>query len=206
MTWRPALWLVAAAVVAVDQLTKIWALAALEPGERHQVLGDFLSFQLVFNSGAAFSLGNDKTWVMTIIAVLVTVGVVYFARRAQSRLAVVLFGVGLGGAIGNLIDRLFRQPSFGEGHVVDMINYNGWFVGNVADIAIVGVAAVLLIMSFRGTHILAPVPVDAWAEAGETDGATNENHDATGETPANAADETRASGLQNSVERDEPRD
>lgn len=191
MTWRPAFWLVAIAVAALDQLTKVWALAALEPGERHQILGDLLSFQLVFNSGAAFSLGNDKTWVMTIVAVLVTVGVVYFARRAQSRLAVVLFGIGLGGAIGNLIDRLFRQPSFGQGHVVDMINYNGWFVGNVADIAIVGVAAVLLIMSFRGHSLLAPKPVDAWAE---TDVITN--------TP----DATRASAPNQPAETDEPRE
>ena len=195
MTWRPALWLVAIAVVGVDQLTKIWALAALEEGERHQVLGDFLSFQLVFNSGAAFSLGDDKTWVMTIIAVLVTVGVVYFARRAQSRLAVVLFGVGLGGAIGNLIDRLFRQPSFGEGHVVDMINYNGWFVGNVADIAIVGVAAMLLILSFRGKSLLAPVPVDQWATEDEpTDQATD------------APDATDASAVESPASADEPRD
>src|SRR5690606_13771700 len=150
-------------VVLVDQLTKVWALAVLEPGVRHQILGDLLSFQLVFNSGAAFSLGNDNTWVMTVIAVAVTVGIIYFARRAHSRMAVTLFGIGLGGAVGNLIDRIFRQPSFGEGHVVDMINYNGWFVGNVADIAIVGVAAVVLVMSFRGQPLLAPAPVDSWA-------------------------------------------
>lgn len=186
MTWRPALWLVAIAVIAVDQLTKVWALAALEPGQRHQILGDFLSFQLVFNSGAAFSLGDDTTWVMTIVAVVVTVGVVYFARRAQSRLAVALFGIGLGGAVGNLIDRIFREPSFGQGHVVDMINYNGWFVGNVADIAIVGVAAVVLVMSFRGQALLAPKPVDDWA----------------GETP----EVSGASAAQNAASEDEPRD
>lgn len=194
MTWRPALWLVAAAVVVLDQLTKVWALAVLEPGERHQILGDLLSFQLVFNSGAAFSLGNDKTWVMTIVAVAVTVGIVYFARRAHSRLAVVLFGIGLGGAVGNLIDRIFRQPSFGQGHVVDMINYNGWFVGNVADIAIVGVAAVVLVMSFRGQPLLAPKPVDAWAAEATTD--------SSGAEP----EVTGASAVKNAPSADEPRD
>ena len=188
MTWRPALWLVAIAVIAVDQLTKVWALAALEPGERHQVLGDLLSFQLVFNSGAAFSLGNDNTWVMTLIAVVVTVGIVYFARRAHSTLAVTLFGIGLGGAVGNLIDRIFREPSFGQGHVVDMINYNGWFVGNVADIAIVGVAAVVLVMSFRGQPLLAPKPVDAWAGAAENETPVAQKVDETPEaTGASAA-------------------
>lgn len=199
MTWRPALWLVAAAVIALDQATKIWALEALEPGERHQLLGDFLSLTLVFNSGAAFSLGNDTTWIMTVVAVVVTVGIVYFARRAQSGLAVALFGIGLGGAIGNLIDRLFRQPSFGEGHVVDMINYNGWFVGNVADIAIVGVAAVILVMSLRGQSLLAPTPVDAWAGDDKSVAATPDES-------TDALEETRASALKSAPSADEPRD
>ncbi|GIG54299.1 signal peptidase II [Demequina activiva] len=157
MTWRPALWLVAFAVVVVDQATKQIALETLEPYEVHEVLGEFLSIQLVFNSGAAFSLGDGYTWVMTIIALVVTAGIVYYARRAQSNAAVWIFGIGLGGAIGNLIDRLFRDPSFGQGHVVDMINYNGWFVGNVADIAIVGAAVAVLVLGMMHTPLLAPV-------------------------------------------------
>ncbi|WP_152649888.1 signal peptidase II [Demequina globuliformis] len=156
MTWRPAFWLVALAVVLVDQATKQWTLNNLEPYEKHEVLGDFLSIQLVFNSGAAFSLGDNFTWVLTLVALAITVGIIVYAKRAQSTLAVALFGIGLGGAVGNLIDRLFRDPSFGQGHVVDMINYNDWFVGNVADIAIVGVAVVVLVLSMRGTELLAP--------------------------------------------------
>lgn len=196
MTWRPAFWLVAAAVVALDQATKIWALAALEPGVKHEVLGDFLSLTLVFNSGAAFSLGADHTWIVTVVMVIVMAGIVYFARRAQSGFAVALFGIGLGGAMGNLIDRVFRQPSFGRGHVVDMINYNDWFVGNVADIAIVGVAALILLMSLRGKALLEPTPVDAWASE-PANATTDEVSETT--TPASAsavksvpsADETR---------------
>ncbi|MFV0633253.1 signal peptidase II [Demequina sp.] len=162
MTWRPALWLVALLVVVIDQVTKQWALATLVPGEKIPLIGDFLSLQLVFNSGAAFSFGSDHTWFMTVIALAVTVGIVIYARRAQSTAAMWLFGIGLGGAIGNLIDRIFRDPSFGEGHVVDMINYNGWFVGNVADIAIVGAAAVALVMAFTHHELLAePHPADA---------------------------------------------
>lgn len=176
MTWRPALWLVALAVIVLDQLTKQWALSALAPGERHALIGDLLSFQLVFNSGAAFSLGDGYTWVMTIIALIVTVGIVYYARRAQSTFAVVMFGIGLGGAVGNLIDRLLREPSFGQGHVVDMINYNGWFVGNVADLAIVGVAAAVLIMSFTNRPLLAPKPRHAdSADASSTDETVDED-------------------------------
>ena len=156
MTWRPALWLVAFAVVVIDQVTKQIALETLEPYEVHEVLGDLLSIQLVFNSGAAFSLGDGTTWIMTIIALVVTAGIVFYARRARSSAAVWIFGIGLGGAIGNLIDRLLRDPSFGQGHVVDMINYNGWFVGNVADIAIVGAAAAVLAMGLRHKPLLAP--------------------------------------------------
>ncbi|MFW2513525.1 signal peptidase II [Demequina sp. SO4-13] len=192
MTWRPTLWLVALAVIALDQITKQWALSALEPGQKQPVLGDLLSFQLVFNSGAAFSLGDGYTWVMTIIAAAVTVGLVVFARRAQSRLAVSLFGIGLGGAIGNLIDRLLRDPGFGQGHVVDMINYNGWFVGNVADLAIVGVAAVVLVMSLTNRPLLAP-------SGGARDGAASAEHPSEASSPAQPADASTDSA------REEPR-
>lgn len=158
MTWRPAFWWVAAGVVAADLATKQWVLSTLEPGEKHQVLGDLLSIQLVFNSGAAFSLGNGFTWVLTVIALAVSVGIVVYARRAQSTLAAWIFGAALGGAVGNLIDRLFRDPSFGQGHVVDFINYGDLFVGNVADIAIVVAAIILVLVSLGSTPVLAPAP------------------------------------------------
>ncbi|WP_062072720.1 signal peptidase II [Demequina sediminicola] len=175
MTWRPALWLIAFAVIVIDQATKQWSLNNLVPYERHEVLGDFLSIQLVFNSGAAFSLGDNFTWVLTLVALAITVGIVFYAKRAQTTLAVWLFGIGLGGAVGNLIDRLFRDPSFGQGHVVDMINYNNWFVGNVADIAIVGVAVVFLIASVMGKSILAPEPEAHTAHSDDSE--QNEDRD-----------------------------
>jgi signal peptidase II len=161
LTWRPAFWLVALAVIVIDQATKQWALMALQPGERVNLLGDYLQLQLVFNSGAAFSLGDNFTWVLTIVAVVVTVGLIYYSRRAHSTAVAWLFGIGLGGAVGNLVDRLFRDPSFGQGHVVDMINYSNQFVGNVADIAIVGAAIVAVVMGLRGKPLLRPARANA---------------------------------------------
>lgn len=157
---RPTIWLVAAAVIAADQAAKEWALSALSDGQDIPVIGEWLTFRLVFNSGAAFSLGNDYTWILTIVAVAVTAGLVYYSRRANGRAVEWLFGIGLGGAVGNLIDRIFRAPSFGEGHVVDMINYGNHFVGNIADIAIVGAASAAVIMGLMGKQLLTPVESD----------------------------------------------
>lgn len=165
MTWRPAFWLVAVAVVALDQATKQIALSTLDRGQQYPLIGDLLSLKLVFNSGAAFSLGRDYTWILTAVAVVVTALLVYYARRAQSTPVVWLFGVALGGAIGNLIDRMFRAPGVGEGHVVDMINYGNQFVGNVADIAIVGAAAVVVVWGLLGKPLLEPADGEAAAGA-----------------------------------------
>jgi signal peptidase II len=155
-------------VVAIDVFTKQWALSALEPGVRHFIVGDVLSLQLVFNSGAAFSLGEGYTWVLSVVAAVVTVGIVYYARRARTPLAIALFGVALGGALGNLADRLFREPGFGRGNVVDMINYNNVFVGNVADIAIVGAAILFMIVSLFGKRLLEPAANGAAPANGPT--------------------------------------
>lgn len=170
MTVRPAVWLAAVLVASLDLFTKQWALAELPPGETHALLGDALKLQLVFNSGAAFSLGENYTWVITVIVAFVTAGIVYYARRAKTKTAVVLCGIALGGAVGNLADRLFRDPGFARGHVVDMINYNDVFVGNVADIAIVGSAVVFMALSLFGRKFLVPAgateqPSDPAADA-----------------------------------------
>lgn len=161
MTVRPAVWLAALLVVLLDLLTKQWALDTLVPGQSRSLIDGALSLQLVFNPGAAFSLFDNHTWVLTLVVVTVTAGIIYYARRARTWWSVALFGVALGGAVGNLIDRLFREPGFGRGHVVDMINYNDWFVGNVADIAIVGSAIALMVMSLLGFRPLHPAEPDA---------------------------------------------
>ncbi len=164
MTVRPAVWLIAGAVVVADFVTKQWALENLQDGAPKPLIGEWLSLQLVFNDGAAFSLGSGYTWVLTIVAAAVTAGIIYFARRVRTRLGLMLFGIGLGGAVGNLIDRVFRAPSFGQGHVVDMINYNDFFVGNVADIAIVGAATAFVVFGLAGKRVLEPAEGDTDAE------------------------------------------
>jgi signal peptidase II len=142
----PVVLAVAALVVVVDQLTKIWAESSLAGRAPVPVLGDFLRFRLLYNSGAAFSIGAGSTWIFTIVTAVAVVVLVRFALRPASSVQGVALALLLGGAFTHLLDRLFRPPGFAMGHVVDFIDYNGMFVGNVADIALT-VGAVLLVLS-----------------------------------------------------------
>lgn len=142
----------AAGVLALDQGTKFWAEAALTRGESVPILGEWLQLTLVYNPGAAFSLATGMTWVLTVVAIGVVVAIVRFARRLRSRTWAIALGMLLGGALGNLGDRLFRSPGFPQGHVVDFIDY-GVFVGNVADIAIVAAAGLIILLGIRGIGI-----------------------------------------------------
>ena len=153
---RSLVWLtlgIAAATILADQLTKIWALSALADGRRVDLLGQYLGFRLLRNPGAALGLGYGFTWVLTIVVVAVVVALVRMIRRIGSAGWAWALGLLLGGAIGNLIDRLFRYPDFGHGHVIDFIAYWNWFIGNVADIAIVVAAGLIILMSLRGIGI-----------------------------------------------------
>lgn len=126
-------------IIVSDQLTKEWALATLEPGESVPVLGEALIWVLKFNSGAAFSFLSNATWLFTIVSSAVALIVLWYLRRVYAPIWAVVAGLVLGGAIGNLIDRYFRDPGFAVGHVVDFI-YTPWMmpaVYNVADIAVV---------------------------------------------------------------------
>jgi signal peptidase II len=141
---------VAAGVFGLDQVTKGLAVALLRPGEPHPLLGDLLRLHLIRNAGAAFSVATGVTWVLTVIAVVVVVVVIRSARRLGSVGWALTLGLLLGGALGNLADRLLRSPGFGRGHVVDFIDYGGLFIGNVADIAIVAAAAAVAVQAARG--------------------------------------------------------
>jgi signal peptidase II len=143
----------AAAVLVVDQLTKWWALEALTVGERISILGDLLGLTLVFNEGAALGIAGGYTWILTIVVIGVVVVIVRAMRRIGSVGWAVALGLLLGGALGNLLDRFFRPPGFAEGEVVDMIAYYDFFVGNVADIAIVAAAGLIILLSFRGVAL-----------------------------------------------------
>lgn len=147
----------AAGTLVLDQATKVWALAVLTPGEPVDVVGSLIRLNLVRNAGAAFSLGEGSTWVLTAISLTILVWVVLGARRVGNLPWAVALGLLLGGALGNLVDRVFRPPGPGRGHVVDFIDYFGWFVGNVADIAIVGAAALIMVLTFRGVSLGGPV-------------------------------------------------
>ncbi|MFE7844659.1 signal peptidase II [Microbacterium sp. NPDC057407] len=150
----------AVAVLAADQFTKYLALQNLPYEQPVPVIGEFLIFYLVRNPGAAFSLGEGVTWIFTIALAAVAVVIVWLAAtRVRSRLWAVALGLLLGGVLGNLTDRLLREPGFPVGHVVDFIN-TPWMmpaIYNVADIFIVSmmIAVALLVLvglGFDGTR------------------------------------------------------
>lgn len=141
---------VAIAVVVIDQLTKWWAVERLAGHDPITLVGDLLSLRFVLNPGAALGTAAGYTIVLSVVAIAVTVVLVVIAPRLRDVGWAVGLGLFLGGAVGNLIDRLFREPAFLEGHVVDFIDYAGFFVGNVADIALTVAAVVIILRSWRG--------------------------------------------------------
>ena len=175
--WLAVLLVMAGVVVVVDQVSKVWALSALGNGEVVQVVGQFLQLRLVYNSGAAFSMGEQVTWIFTAISLIVCVGLIRVVRGGVSGMGWALaLGSLLGGAVGNLVDRLLRPPALGRGHVVDFIDYNGFFVGNVADIAIVAAAIGLLVLSMYNVP-MRPLPQGA----GQSGHQQTERRDAAGD-------------------------
>jgi signal peptidase II len=144
---------VASAVYLLDQITKMLAVDRLRPGVPHPLVGELLQLHLIRNAGAAFSMATGVTWVLTVVAVVVVVVVVRSARRLGSAGWAVTLGLLLGGAAGNLTDRLLRAPGFGRGHVIDFIDYAGLFIGNVADVAIVVAAGAVAVQALRGVGL-----------------------------------------------------
>ena len=147
--------LVAIAVVVylLDQLSKWWAVSELTDEAPRDLIGSFLRLDLIRNPGAAFSIGTGNTWLLTIVAVVVLVVVVRVSRRLGSLGWAWALGLLLGGALGNLTDRVVREPGLGQGHVVDFLDYNGWFIGNIADIAIVSAAILIGLLAVTGRSV-----------------------------------------------------
>ena len=139
-------------VILADQGSKLWAESTLTVGQSKPIIGDLLRFQLIYNQGAAFSIGTGYTWIFTIIAGVVVIGLAIFAWRVTSRAWAILIGLLLGGAATHFGDRMFRAPSLGQGHVVDFIGYGNLFIGNVADIVIVGCGIFGVILMARGVR------------------------------------------------------
>jgi len=147
---------IAAVVIYVgDQLSKAWVVANLMEGLRTPILGDFLVFQFARNPGAAFSFATGATWVFSLLAAGVVAAIIINARKIRSVAWAVVFGLLLGGTLGNLTDRLFREPGFGQGHVIDFIS-TPWMmpaIYNVADSAIVVSMVLLVILVLFGVQL-----------------------------------------------------
>lgn len=152
---KPSLWLfaMAGAVVLLDRVTKVWAESALAPGEPHELIGSLLKLRLIYNPGAAFSMFTGATWVFAVLSSVFCVAVVWFAPRMRHRGVALAVGAVLGGAFGNLVDRLTREPGFGRGLVVDFLELPYWPVFNVADMGVfLGVCALVWFM-YRGYEL-----------------------------------------------------
>jgi signal peptidase II len=133
-------------LVFLDQLTKELAIASLSDGSVMPVIGEILKFRLAYNDAAAFSLGVGQTWVLAIIACCAVLALLWFGPKAKNITWTIIAGLVLGGAAGNLVDRLTRAPGFLNGHVVDFISIPFNFpIFNLADtFLVVGVSLAML--------------------------------------------------------------
>jgi len=157
---------IAGTVVILDLLSKIIVVATIDPNEPVRVLGGLVYFSLIRNPGAAFSMATGMTWLLALVAIVVVIVIIRMAPRLRSTPWAVSLGLVLGGAIGNLIDRIFRSPGILQGHVVDFVSVFGpnaeYFpVFNVADSAITigGISLVitaLMGIDFDGTSTRKP--------------------------------------------------
>lgn len=136
---------IAAVGYALDLATKTLALQHLDPHNPPVLLGGLLRLQLIHNPGAAFSLGEDFTIVLTLIAALALIFVAgRLLPRARHAGWVVGLGLLLAGILGNLTDRLFRPPGVGRGHVVDFLQLPNFAIFNVADMCITFAAVTII--------------------------------------------------------------
>jgi signal peptidase II len=144
---------IAVTALALDVITKAIVVATLPDRPPIELLGGLLTLRVLRNSGAAFNIGNGMTIVFTVIATGVVVAILRYARRLRSLPWAITLGLLLGGALGNLADRLLRSPGIFRGHVVDWIELPHWPVFNLAVASIVcgGVLAVLL--ASRGLQV-----------------------------------------------------
>lgn len=154
-TGRSALLLVVALIaIAIDQVSKNAALKFLPSHQRVPALGDLLGWYLTFNDSAAFSLGFGITWIFTLISFAAAIAIIWFAPRVETGGWAVLGGVLLGGVIGNLIDRLTREPGFPNGHVIDFIQIPFNFpIFNIADCCISVSMAFIALRLVKGEQL-----------------------------------------------------
>ena len=140
--------LVAAVIVLLDQISKAWALGALSDGRIIHVIWT-MQFNLTFNRGMAFSRGTGIGPIIGVIGLVVVVLLLLSLRRADNALTRVATGLIIGGAVGNILDRLFRGSGWMRGAVVDFIDFQWWPVFNVADMAIMIGAATMMVAMLK---------------------------------------------------------
>jgi signal peptidase II len=147
----PRRWLFVTAAIAfvTDQVTKIVAVAAMRDGESIRVIDGALRWSLERNPGAAFGIFRRAPVLFTVLAIAISIVIVVVSRTVTDRLHAAGLGLVLGGALGNLADRLIRDPGPFRGHVVDFIDFRVWPTFNLADAAVVIGAALLALASFR---------------------------------------------------------
>ncbi|MER6133598.1 signal peptidase II [Streptomyces sp. NPDC001815] len=144
------LFTVATLAYALDLISKLIVVAKLEHHEPIEIIGDWLRFEAIRNAGAAFGFGEAFTIIFTVIAAAVIVVIARLARKLYSLPWAIALGLLLGGALGNLTDRIFRSPGVFEGAVVDFIAPKHFAVFNLADSAIVCGGILIVLLSFRG--------------------------------------------------------
>ena len=144
-------------VLGLDQLSKVWAILNLENMSTQyevKILGHTF-FELVFvrNPGAALSIGSQSTYLITLFALSFSCFFMWWLRNTSSLWWVIVAGLMLGGALGNLMDRVFRTPGIFRGHVVDFIAIPNWAVINVADIFITTSAMLMIVLTLLGVEV-----------------------------------------------------
>ncbi|MEU8589852.1 signal peptidase II [Streptomyces sp. NPDC048664] len=144
------LFTVAALAYALDLVSKLIVVAKLEHHAPVELIGDWLKLEAIRNPGAAFGFGEAFTVIFTVIAAVVIVVIARLARKLYSLPWAIALGLLLGGALGNLTDRIFRSPGVFEGAVVDFVAPKGFAVFNLADSAIVCGGILIVLLSFRG--------------------------------------------------------
>jgi len=150
--WGHHIWLIIFAVLgyALDQGAKALVVKTLKPGQGHSFLGGWFQVDLLFNPGAAFSMGVNITVVFAVLAlVALVVLVVLIGPRARGRYENVVVGLLVAGVAGNLTDRLFRAPGPFRGYVVDFLGLKYFAVFNVADMCITAAAVLIILMLLR---------------------------------------------------------
>ena len=156
VVYRRQLFTTALIIIALDLATKIWAVARLENQPEIKVIGEFLKFSFTRNPGAAFSFGTGITWVFTLIAIAVSTAILLMSKTVTNKSWAIALGGLLGGAVGNLIDRIFRSPEVFQGHVVDFISLPNYPMFNISDSAVVLSAIAMVILSLRGIEYKEP--------------------------------------------------